>query len=482
MAKFEYATKGGELKSFEADSSEQALASLGGFEDAAATSGVREIKPITSGDLEEQAPAQVTQPKPSTESAGMQGQLESQTEGDQFVLNQQQQTSEAQKQKDSAQQQYINALLDQEGVEERTAEAYAEEGGVDDISRELADIDAQILSEQRALQNQVRLIEKNQRGLWGGAVEQEVARVTRDSLQTQADLSIIRQGLQGKHDSAKAIADRAVNVALEQQKNYLEALGITYQDSKDLLDKKEQRLFETQQADRERKFNEWALEKQSISDLSIAMLKAGAPMSVVLSARKSGSVDDALAVGGKYLMPQSSSELDQLLSLEEAEKYGVPYGTTKRDMLGKGIGESDVNDTLDQLKFLRDTVTKAQELSGASGASGLSKQVGDFLVGDTQFRQLEAQVNTLRTNVLTLVTDPSIKQFFGPQMSEADVRLMTSAGTTLNPESQSPEQLRAEITRLDDLFNRMETSLKDQTITDSRAITAPDGTRVIIID
>ena len=54
-----------------------------------------------------------------------------------------------------------------------------------------------------------------------------------------------------------------------------------------------------------------------------------------------------------------------------------------------------------------------------------------------------------------MVSDPNIKKFFGPQMSEADVRLMTAAGTTLNPEAQSPAKMKEEIGRLISLFDRL---------------------------
>jgi hypothetical protein len=104
------------------------------------------------------------------------------------------------------------------------------------------------------------------------------------------------------------------------------------------------------------------------------------------------------------------------------------------------------------------------------------------LVGDTKFRHLEALTNTLKTNILTLATDPSIKKFFGPQMSNADVLLMTSAGTTLNPAANSPAQMKSEIQRLDNLFNRMLTAVKTGTTGSGNVITAPDGTQVIITD
>lgn len=115
--------------------------------------------------------------------------------------------------------------------------------------------------------------------------------------------------------------------------------------------------------------------------------------------------------------------------------------------------------TQDQLSFLINTASQASALAGASGASGLSRTVGDWLIGDTKFRQLEALTNTLRTNVLTLMTDPGVKKFFGPQMSNNDVALMTAAGTTLNPAQQSPAQMTSEIARLNDLFKRMQAAV-----------------------
>ncbi len=80
------------------------------------------------------------------------------------------------------------------------------------------------------------------------------------------------------------------------------------------------------------------------------------------------------------------------------------------------------------------------------------------------------------------MTDPTIKKFFGPQMSNADVALMTSAGTTLNPQSQSPEQMQVEITRLDDLLQRMQASVQGGSATSQTGYitTSPDGPVKII--
>ncbi len=125
------------------------------------------------------------------------------------------------------------------------------------------------------------------------------------------------------------------------------------------------------------------------------------------------------------------------------------------------VTPEQVKKQITQLKFLKDTIKDAKDVVHAAGRSGARKAIEGVTVGATDYTRLEAFTNTLRTNVLTLMTDPSIKKFFGPQMSEADVRLMTAGGTTLNPELQSPEDMKEEFTRLEGLLTRMEDSLKE---------------------
>jgi hypothetical protein len=151
-----------------------------------------------------------------------------------------------------------------------------------------------------------------------------------------------------------------------------------------------------------------------------------------------------------------------------------------------------VQQSLDQLSFLQDTTARIlgndeyDSLYKASGPSDIRKYLGDKFVGDTDYRRLETYSDTLRTNVLALMTDPSVKKFFGPQMSNADVKLMSSTGSSLRPESQSPSDLKSETERLDALLNRMQTAVKNGSTQTSQGpvnvITAPDGTQIEIID
>jgi len=139
---------------------------------------------------------------------------------------------------------------------------------------------------------------------------------------------------------------------------------------------------------------------------------------------------------------------------EDKRQFGLEYGLKA----GTTPGTSK---PLDQINLVKSSLEKAKTLAGASGRSGARKAAESWFIGSTDYTNLVAETNTLRTNVLTMMTDPGIKKFFGPQMSNADVQLMTSAGTTLNPELQSPENMKTELTRLSELMTRAEKAVRE---------------------
>jgi len=151
-----------------------------------------------------------------------------------------------------------------------------------------------------------------------------------------------------------------------------------------------------------------------------------------------------------------------------------------------GNNPDEVANTLANFANLRNVTQSVIDLSsGASPnptAEFMRRNIGS---SSTKNTQLEGFVNTLQVNMLTLATDPGIRKFFGPQMSDADVRLMTSAGTNLRPDEQTPEQLSAEALRIDDWINRAETAVREGSKgnnTSPNTITAPDGKLIEIID
>lgn len=108
----------------------------------------------------------------------------------------------------------------------------------------------------------------------------------------------------------------------------------------------------------------------------------------------------------------------------------------------------------EQAKFLIDTIVKAESYANASGRSSGRKLVESWTVGATDYTNLESQIRTIKTNLLTLATDPNIKKFFGPQMTEADVRNMQAAASTLDPEGQSPQNMKDELARAKQIFQK----------------------------
>lgn len=196
----------------------------------------------------------------------------------------------------------------------------------------------------------------------------------------------------------------------------------------------------------------------------------------------------------KLRKPVAATSTKRDTQVVEGKLIDLQTGEVIADLSGTSVQNQDeAQKSLDQLSFLRDTANKAIELAGSGGLittpvgpSMITKAIGATFVGNTSFKQLQNQTDTLKTNVLSLMTDPNVKKFFGPQMSNADVRLMSSTGSTLNPEEQNAKDYIQEVKRLDDLFNRMQTAVKvglaGQSITGQNTITAPDGNLIEIID
>lgn len=258
---------------------------------------------ITSESLKDAKPMEVVNPAPALETAGFQGFIESQTQArqDDFTRRQEQLAQSRGTQADQSFDALFREMTSTPGETELTARRYAQKGGVDDIQRELDDINQQILSEQNALRRQIERIEKNEQGMFGGAVQDRIDEVTRESLRKQADLSIIQMGVQGRYDSAKAIADRAIAVQLERQANRNAALQLTYERNQDLFTKEEQRAFESAQADRERKLEEERENKTRVYDLAIDAQRNGAPASLVSQAMRAKTPEEANALVGSYV-------------------------------------------------------------------------------------------------------------------------------------------------------------------------------------
>lgn len=224
-------------------------------------------------------------------------------QADQFTQNLTEQRKQAESTKTTALADYINQL---KGAQTQTSlenTAYAQTGGVNDIQVELNDINDQIRREQRALENARRAVTERGGGLASGAAS-EIANLERVSLQKQADLSVIQMAVQGRYDSAREIADRAVKAQLEQQNVLLETLKFNYLENKEVFNKAEQREFDTLLANRTREIQAEEDRIKEIKNFALKALEAGASVSETKQMMAAKTLDEAMSIGGGYLRPK----------------------------------------------------------------------------------------------------------------------------------------------------------------------------------
>ncbi len=253
---------------------------------------------ITSSALSPVPQAKLGTPAPATQATGMMAEFEDGT--DTYTKNLEAQRKASETKKGTALDDYLGGLESAKGLTTLTAESYAGKGGVDEITPELNDINDRIRREQLSMRRRTEAIQEKGGGLQMGA-NSEINNIERESFSKQADLAIIQMAVQGRYDSAKEIADRAVSAKLEQQTNDLAIKKFNYEENKDLFTKDEQRQFEAEQGNRERKLQEEKDNATAIYELGLQAQSDGAPTSVVQKMFQAKTKEDAMALGGSYL-------------------------------------------------------------------------------------------------------------------------------------------------------------------------------------
>lgn len=202
---------------------------------------------VSSAALAPTTALKLKQPPPSTAGIGFQGMLETQQGA--FANTLSKQTKQREASTSSSFDALLQSITQSQGQAQLRSDA---DKTLAPLEGELQDINNQILQEQEGLRRRLEALDKNTMGMELSALEGEKRRIERDSLAKQADLSIIQLTKQGKYDSAKAIADRAIEARLEQQKQQTDILRFIYEENKDLFTTSEQREFDFAQGERER--------------------------------------------------------------------------------------------------------------------------------------------------------------------------------------------------------------------------------------
>ena len=141
-------------------------------------------------------------------------------------------------------------------------------------------------------------------------------------------------------------------------------------------------------------------------------------------------------------------------------KVGAPNLQKVEEVTGT---DQDITRQKLQFETTETAITTAEKFADAAGRSPWREAIAHGLFGETDFTNLQAATNTIKTNLLTLSSDPNVKKFFGPQMSNADVKLMMAGGTTLDPELQGPKEFKEELVRVKDIIVRAKAAVEQGT-------------------
>lgn len=395
--------------------------------------------PITTATLAPTTPMKLGEPTPATQATGMMEEFAD--TNDTYTRDLEAKAEALNAPAKTAFADYLSQLQNAKGQTQLTSEAYAQEGGVDAITPELNDINDKIRREQLNMRRRTEAIQAGG-GLKIGAAS-EIANIERESFAKQADLSIIQLAVQGRYDSAKEIADRAVTAQFEQQANDLAILKFNYEENKELFTKAEQRAFEAAQGDRERKLTEERENAAQIKQFALTALQAGASTAEVQKAMSAKTLDEAISLVGGYLRPKPVAKGSSKPSITEIDGKPFIWDETTGQYVPAGEYIKGGGVDTEQSQQLTETLSLARTLRQA-GATGKGSAVGASLAKFIPFGQslglqgdrtaFENKVNTLKAN-LTLDNLSLLK---GP-MSDKDLAFLQSVGSSLTTDMSQTE-------------------------------------------
>lgn len=380
----------------------------------------------------------------------------------------------------------ILSLMTDVGQEGALTNKYAMEEGAIEAKKQYKDLGLQITAEQKALRDNAENFRKTFTGLTAGTTA-GLDKMQRESLSKQADLAILQMGASNQYETAMEIAKTKVDMELAPKKAELEGLKYIMENNKWANQMELQSIYDR----KKRELDKEEADKTASQEMILNALQSGAPTSLTTKAQDlfnqgKSKMEIARTLGdyslssadrldleikrlNKEKLSKEISEIgvgsDKLLSVTEAQAAGVPYGTTESQLMAMG-GEKPFNlktatESLSNLTWLVDTAEKAVNNSKKAGISNFRQWRQETFRGATPFTELQANADSLKTNLLTMAVDPAVKKFFGPQMSEADVRMMMAGGTTLDPKRQSEEEFKAEAQRVLNFMQRAKKAVED---------------------
>lgn len=305
------------------------------------------------------------------------------------------------------------------------------------------------------------------------------AEITKNYNRELADLSIIQMARAGELSDAQAYVDRKVELELQDRQNNLNRLNFLYTENKERFTIEEQRAFESKIREEEKAYAEEMAQTTAFENFKFSLLQTainnGKGNAVLSQIQAAKDMESLLKVPGIQVPQATGGTAKPITQLIGDTLY--QYNPTTGEWVAVAGAETgamateQAQGTMNTLEWLLDATARIR--GGTSlvdpeknytAEGGLYEGASPNPIMETARRwigssstkntQLNTYVDSLKTNMLTMQTDENIKKFFGPQMSEADVRMMMSAGTTLDPNNQTDAQLLAEVIRIENFLGR----------------------------
>jgi len=291
------------------------------------------------------------------------------------------------------------------GLQDQQAEATA---SIDRTAQEAERLNAnrianEIESEQNATRQQVDLIRRtNPTGSFGGALEDQIRDIERESLIRQTNKAVLLNAANRNFEALKEAADSALALKLEPIKTRIDNAKLFYQENRDIFNKQEERTYQEKIKDEEREYNKIEKEQTLINNFKLDAAKNGAS-AAFLQSISNKSYEDILTTPGIEKYMQSPLEKMQMQKYAiDIAKGSVDLQKARKELSEIMITTASPGLTQDQRTDLlkNPTAQKAQARIGVIQAvDAYGRKVSEYKKGRLTASELRELNTALKTTV-----------------------------------------------------------------------------------
>lgn len=313
-------------------------------------SNIPDVSRINSNNLATQPSINLTQPGTPVANAGLEGNLNQESELAKARRESAQVTADTDAYRRAQAEELQAYILGQETPAELRSR-YGEQQGTQAKEEEVARLESDLAREQRALELKVREIEKNTRGMFGGAVQDEVNRAKSESFQRQADIAIVLNAAQNRLDIARDYVEQKVTAQFERQQLNLDAVKFNYQENKELFTRDEQRSFDKMLRVEQNEIDKQKEEMKTKENIALEVLSNGGSSVLASQVRSAKTVEDAIRLGGSYvgLLDRLNLYSQMAQRAEESNQKTKELNASQAAALGYGNRALEASNIIDGL-------------------------------------------------------------------------------------------------------------------------------------